>query len=166
MKTIVTNSLFCLLTFFCFPNLQGQISKDQIKKIDQLFSQYDNPNSPGCVVGMIDDGQFVYAKGFGMANVQEKIPFTPDTEFCIGSMTKQFVATCIGLLVEEGKVKLDEDIRTYLPELTNYNQGITVRHLLHHFEGDRRKNLQKIYYLPRDYAFIEKTKGVEFSTQY
>ena len=137
MKTIVKSLLLLLLTFFCFPILHGQISNEQIKKIDQLFSKYKNPNSPGCMVGVIDDGEFIYTKGFGMANVQEQIPFTSDTEFCIGSITKQFVATCIGLLVEDGKVKLDEDIRTYLPEFSNYDQGITVRHLLHHTSGIR-----------------------------
>ena len=137
MKTIVFISYLFLLSIFYTPILQGQISDTQEKRIDQLFSAYDTSNTPGCVVGVIENGQFSYAKGFGMANIKEQLPFTPDTEFCIGSMTKQFTATCIGLLVQDKKVKLDEDIRTYLPEFSNYNQGITVRHLLHHTSGIR-----------------------------
>jgi len=129
--------LLFLITSSCFycALLQGQISVNQAERIDQLFSKYDNSNSPGCVVGVIEDGQVTYTKGFGMANIEKGIPFTPNTEFCIGSVTKQFTATCIGLLVQEGKVRLDEDIRTYLPELSNYDQGITIRHLLHHTSG-------------------------------
>lgn len=117
------------------PPIQGQISAVQASEIDQLFSKYNNSNSPGCIVGVIENGQFVYTKGYGMANIEKQIPFTPDTEFCIGSITKQFTAACIGLLVQDGKVDLEEDIRTYLPELSNYNQGIKVKHLLHHTSG-------------------------------
>lgn len=137
MKTIAHTFLFIVLYSFCFSPVISQISVDQAKKIDQLFSEYNDPSSPGCVVGVIDKGQFVYAKGFGMANIKQGIAFTPNTEFCIGSITKQFTATCIGLLALEGKIDLDEDIRTYLPELSNYDHGITVRHLLHHTSGIR-----------------------------
>ena len=135
MKTSTSTFLLILLSCICFSQSIGQIPTDQAEKIDQLFAQYDNPNSPGCVIGVIDDGQFVYAKGYGMANIKEKLPFSPDTEFCIGSVTKQFTATCIGLLVQERKVNFEEDIRTYLPELSNYDQGITIRELLHHTSG-------------------------------
>lgn len=91
------------------PPIQGQISAVHASKIDQLFSKYNTTNSPGCVVGVIEHGQFVYTKGYGMANIETGIPFTPDTEFCIGSITKQFTAACIGLLVQDGKVDQKRD---------------------------------------------------------
>ncbi|MBX2814682.1 MAG: beta-lactamase family protein [Saprospiraceae bacterium] len=137
MEKKISFSIVLISCLFLSQSLLAQLSSQEVESIDQLFSKHDNSASPGCIVGVIKDGKLVYAQGFGMANLQEKISMGPETEFCIGSMTKQFTAACIGLLVQNGKVSLDEDIRTYLPELSNFDQRITVRHLLHHTSGIR-----------------------------
>lgn len=104
-------------------------------KVDQVFAMYDKPDSPGCALGVIQDGQFIYKRGYGMANLEHNIPITPSSIFRIGSTSKQFTAAAILLLAEEGKLSLDDDIRTYLPEFPDYGTPVTIRHLLHHTSG-------------------------------
>ena len=137
MNTLIHKSLLVLL-FACWAsNLLAQFTTVHEQQIDVLLEPYLQPNSPGCAVGVIQYGKLVYSKGFGLANIELGTPITPDTEFCIGSMTKQFTAMCIGLLVQAGKINLDDDIRSYLPEFAHYDQGVTIRHLLHHTSGIR-----------------------------
>ncbi len=106
-------------------------------QVDRLFSQWDNPDSPGCALGVIKDGQLIYSRGYGMANLEHYIPITPQTNFYLASVSKQFTSMCIALLEEQGKLQLDDDIRTYLPELMEYEKPIQIRHLIHHISGLR-----------------------------
>jgi len=109
--------------------------------IDSLFAEWDKPDSPGCAVGVIRDGQFVYRHGYGMANLDYDIPNSPETVYYIASDSKQFTAAAIGLLVLDGKLSLDDDIRKYLPEVPDYSKlygvPITVGDLVHHTSGLR-----------------------------
>ncbi len=89
------------------------------------------------MLGVVADGAFVYTRGYGRANLEHDVAFTPQTVFDIGSTSKQFLATAILLLVEDGKLSLDDDIRKYLPEVPDYGQPITIRHLLTHTSGLR-----------------------------
>src|SRR5262249_16859065 len=80
------------------------------------------------------------AKGYGLANIEENVPITPQTVFDIGSISKQFTAASILLLEKQGKLRLDDDVRKYIPELPDYLQGrqkITILHLLNHTSGLR-----------------------------
>ncbi len=91
---------------------------------------------------MIQDGELVYARGYGMADLEHGIPITPRSVFRIGSTSKQFTALCILLLEEEGKLsqgKLsrDDDIHTFFPEMPEYPAPVTVRQLIHHTSGVR-----------------------------
>lgn len=114
----------------------SEAASDSLKaKVDQVFAMYDKPDSPGCALGVIQDGQFIYKRGYGMANLEHNIPITPSSVFRIGSTSKQFTAAAILLLAEEGKLSLDDDIRTYLPEFPDYGTPVTIRHLLHHTSG-------------------------------
>ena len=108
-----------------------------IRMADQLFAEWDSPNSPGCALGVIRDGQFVYKRGYRMANLEHNIPISSDTVFRIGSTSKQFTAMCVVLLAERGKLSLDDDIGEYLPEMPEYERTITIRHLIHHTSGLR-----------------------------
>jgi len=141
MKTAKTILIFLFLIFIISP-LARPIPADSLTdKVDKLFSEWDRPDSPGCALGIIKDGHFVYKRGYGLAyglaNLEYNIPITSKSIFRIGSTSKQFTAMCIALLEEEGKLSLDDDIRKYIPELPQYEMPITIRHLLHHTSGIR-----------------------------
>jgi len=106
-------------------------------QVDKLFATWDKPDSPGCALGIIKDGEFIYKRGFGMANLEHHIPIGPQSIFRIGSTSKQFTAMCIALLEEQGKVSVDDSIRKYLSEMKNYANDIKIRHLIHHTSGIR-----------------------------
>ncbi|HWE47909.1 MAG TPA: serine hydrolase domain-containing protein [Caulobacteraceae bacterium] len=105
-------------------------------KIDAVFSDF-GPTTPGCALGIYSDGQVLYAKGYGMADLDLNVPITPRTMFDIGSTSKQFTAAAIVMLADEGKLKLTDDIRKYLPEIPDYGHLITIDNLLHHTSGLR-----------------------------
>jgi len=106
-------------------------------KVDALFTTWDRPDSPGCALGVIQHGQLVYKRGYGMANLEHGIPISSNTAFRIGSTSKQFTDMSVALLAEQGKISLDDNIRHYLPEMPEYEHPITIRHLIHHTSGLR-----------------------------
>ncbi len=111
------------------------LTEKQITRIDSLFSRYDKTNSPGCAVGIIREGQLVFQRGYGMADLEWGQAINPVTVFDIGSTSKQFTAASLLLLQQQGKLSLDDDVRKYIPELPNYGKTITLRHLLNHTSG-------------------------------
>ena len=106
-------------------------------QVDELFAEWDGATAPGAVVGIFMDGRIIYSKGYGLANLDYDIPITPQSVLRIGSISKQFVAMCIAILADQGKLSLDDDIRTHIPEMPDYGNQITIRHLLHHTSGIR-----------------------------
>ncbi len=110
---------------------------DVTAKVDKVFEQWNKPDSPGCALGVYQNGQIVYKHGYGMANLNDEIPITPATVFHVASMSKQFTAASILLLAEQGKLSLDDDVHKYIPELPDFGERITFRHLLHHTSGLR-----------------------------
>jgi CubicO group peptidase (beta-lactamase class C family) len=109
-------------------------------RVDQIFANWDKPDSPGCALAIIKDGQIIYQRGYGMADLEHDIPIAPSSVFYIGSVSKQFTAFAIALLAQQGKLALDDDVRKYLPELPDYGAPITIRHLIHHTSGLRDYN--------------------------
>src|SRR5262245_58621067 len=95
----------------------GQSADGLASKVDAIFAQYDKPDSPGCALGVIKDGQIVYARGYGMANLEHNIPNGPKLVYDIGSTSKQFSAASVLLLAQQGKLSLDDDARKHIPEL-------------------------------------------------
>lgn len=110
--------------------------QSKIGKIDKVFSAY-NHSTPGCALGIYEKGKVAYAQGYGMADLNLNVPITPQTMFDIGSTSKQFTAAAILLLEQQGRIKLSDDVRKYLPELPDYGATITIDHLLHHTSGLR-----------------------------
>ncbi len=106
-------------------------------RVDQVFAEWDRPDSPGCALAVIQDGKIIYKRGYGMANLEHNVPIKPETIFDIGSTSKQFTALSILLLARHGKLSLDDPIQKYLPEMPEYEKTITVRHLVHHTSGLR-----------------------------
>lgn len=105
--------------------------------IDTLFSAYSHSGSPGCAVGVYQDGVVAFARGYGFANLTHDVPITPSTRFTVGSVSKQFTAASIALLARAGRLSLDDDVHKYLPELATYGAPVTIRQLVHHTSGLR-----------------------------
>jgi CubicO group peptidase (beta-lactamase class C family) len=138
MKVKVTRLLFLLFASAITTTISAQSIPDStIKKIDKLFAQWDNANSPGCVVGIVRNDSLIFAKGYGMANLEYGIRITPETIFHMASVSKQFTAYAIVLLAKQGKLNLDDDVRKYLPWFPDLKEKITIRHLLNHTSGIR-----------------------------
>jgi D-alanyl-D-alanine carboxypeptidase len=102
---------------------------------DTVKAQMQKQHIPGLSLAVIREGKVIKAKGYGLANVELRVPATRDTVFQLGSITKQFTATAIMMLVDEGKVRLDERIPTYVSGLPAAWASATVRHLLTHTSG-------------------------------
>ncbi|MCB0602916.1 MAG: serine hydrolase [Saprospiraceae bacterium] len=113
----------------------GQTNLDY--RLDTLMARYTDNERPGCAIGVLHDGKVVFSKGYGLANLDFHIAFTPQTVSDIGSVAKQFTAMAMLLLERDGKVRLDADIRTYLPEVPDFGNPIHVIDLLHHTNGIR-----------------------------
>jgi CubicO group peptidase (beta-lactamase class C family) len=105
--------------------------------VDEVFADLTKAGSPGCALGVYRDGKIVYAKGYGLANLEENAAITPQSVFDIGSTSKQFTAASILLLEKQGKLSVNDDVRKYIPELPDYGQKITILHLLNHTSGLR-----------------------------
>ncbi|HEV7612380.1 MAG TPA: serine hydrolase domain-containing protein [Steroidobacteraceae bacterium] len=100
-----------------------------------MFEPWNKAFSPGCALGVVQQGKLVYSKGFGAANLELGVPITPRTVFDIGSVSKQFTAMSVVLLAEDGKLSLDDEIHRFVPELPAYGAPVTLRSMLHHSSG-------------------------------
>jgi CubicO group peptidase (beta-lactamase class C family) len=109
-------------------------------RIDAVFKDYASRSTPGCALGIYQDGKVLYTRGYGMADLNQPAPITPTTLFDIGSVSKQFTAASLVLLANEGKLALTDDLRKYVPEIPDYGTPITLDHLLHHTSGLRDYN--------------------------
>jgi CubicO group peptidase (beta-lactamase class C family) len=105
--------------------------------VDSVFAAFDPPGSPGCAVGIFSAGAVDYARGYGLASLEDRSPITSRTVFQIGSVSKMFTAAAVALLARDGMLTLDDDIRRYVPELPAYGRPIRIRHLLNHTSGLR-----------------------------
>lgn len=115
----------------------GQEASPLESRVDSVFRVYDSTHSPGCALGVIRDGEFVYRRGYGMANLELGAPNTPESVFRTGSVSKQFTAAAILILAHEGRLSLDDDVRKYLPELQPHDPPLTIDELIHHTSGVR-----------------------------
>jgi CubicO group peptidase (beta-lactamase class C family) len=118
-------------------SFQAYAHTDLTDKVDEMFKQWDRNDSPGAALGIFKDGRIIYARGYGIASLEYTIPWTPHTVSRTGSISKQFIAMCIAILVEQGKLSLGDDIRKHLPDWPVYDGPITLKHLLHHTSGVR-----------------------------
>jgi CubicO group peptidase (beta-lactamase class C family) len=101
------------------------------------LAPFASPQTPGCAVGVSRAGSLVFAKGYGMADLEHDTPITPDTRFNIASVSKQFTAMSIVLLSLDGRLSLDDSIRKWVPEVPSFGTVITLRQLLTHTSGLR-----------------------------
>ena len=161
---------FWILIFICTLSVSA-VADTRTDKVDKLFAKWDSTVSPGASLAIIHNGEIIYKRGYGMANLEHDVPITSQTVFRIGSTSKQFTAACIAILSLQGKLSLDDDIRKYLPELPDYSKPITVRNLLHHTSGIRDylvladlsgKTNDDFYSIEDTVAMIARQKGLNF----
>lgn len=139
-------------------------AQDITGRIDRMFS-WATQSSPGCGVGVSRNGQVLVNRVYGMADLERGVALTPETPFDVGSVTKQFVAASILLLVEEGRISLSDDVRRYVPELPDYGHTLTIDHLLTHTGGLRDWTWLSSITEARDPALtlILRQRGLDFA---
>lgn len=131
--------------------LRSQDTTDKTAAIDSLFAPYTN--TPGCAVGVFQQGKMVFSKGYGLANLEYNIPIFKETVFEAASVSKQFTAACITLLEIEGKLALGDPIQKYIPELPKFEgKTITLGNLLYQTSG------------LRDYLALLYGKGISWNS--
>lgn len=106
-------------------------------RTDSVFRAFDRTDSPGCALGLYQDGAIRYARGYGLASLEHAVPISPRTVLDVGSISKQFTAMAMLLLEKDGKLKLDDPIRKIFPEMPAYADGVTWRRALSQTSGLR-----------------------------
>jgi CubicO group peptidase (beta-lactamase class C family) len=129
--------LVFIMAVVCIVKTPAQTAETDQERVDRIFAAYDKPDSPGCALGVIRDGSFLYRKGYGSASLELGVPLSAESVFYMGSVSKQFTAASVVLAAEQGFLSLDDNVRKYIPELPDYGQAITLRQMLHHTSGLR-----------------------------
>lgn len=137
LTTIVLTLALCGAAFTQTTAAQHTSADSVTARVDQLFAPWDKPDTPGCALAVIKDGQIIYKRGYGMANLELAVPITTTSVFKVGSIAKQFTAMSIVMLAQRGKLSLDDHIRKFVPGVPDFGTPITLRHLIHHTSGLR-----------------------------
>ena len=125
-------SLIVILISFASLSVNANMS-DLSKKIDLLFD--DRSQKPGCAVGLIENGEYIHSKGYGLANLEHEIPIGMDTIFRIGSVSKQFTTMAIAILEEKDELSFEDEMKVHIPDLVDYGEKVTINHMIHHYSG-------------------------------
>ncbi len=126
-----------LLSAACHSQQVADVPDGLDELVDELCQPSSEGLTPGTAIAVVKDGQVLINKGYGYANLDYEIPITTDSRFDLASVSKQFAGYAISKLIEDGKIALTDDIREYIPELHDFDQTITIDHLLHHTSGIR-----------------------------
>lgn len=130
-----------LVAFLSTPTSAQVPNKEKViagaeRAFEKVTKAYVAP-APGCAAAVSLNGEVVFEKAFGLADLEHNVPNTPQTIFESGSVAKQFTAAALVLLQQDGKLNLDDPVRKYIPELPDYGAPLTIRHLLNHTAGLR-----------------------------
>ncbi len=136
MKNIIL-IIFCISTILsCNENIPNtEFSITTKNQVDSLFSKFNNLKSPGYAIGISKNGKTLYKKGYGAANLDYNIPIKTNSMFSIASVSKQFTAACIALLILENKISLETPASDFIPELKKYSDTIRIKHLIYNTSG-------------------------------
>ena len=104
-------------------------------EVDEIFASFDRQDTPGYVVGIIQDGKLLFARGYGSANLDYGLPITPQSVFNVASLSKQFTAAALGLLIVEGRVNLDDLVRQHIAEFPERFGAVRIKHLVYMTSG-------------------------------
>src|SRR3984957_18660523 len=124
MRKPIPLLLLVIIQTVIAPKANAQTWQDTVKTIESLFARY-HPDAPGCELAISRNGQLIYSKAWGLADLEHHIAFTTTSPTEARSGSKQFTAAASLLLQQKGKLSLDDDVRKYVPELPDY--GKTIR---------------------------------------
>ena len=116
---------------------QPPLSDSLRSRVDAVFARWDHTNTPGCALGIAQNGRSVYERGYGMSDLQHGLAVVPQSIFHVASISKQFAAFSVALLAQDGKLSLDDDVRKYVKEIPDYGMPITIRQMIYHTSGLR-----------------------------
>jgi len=111
------------------------VTTDDFRFVDSLFAAYTGSDVPGASVVVIRDGEVIVRRAYGMADLERRVSATPETDYRLASVSKQFTAMAVMLLAKDGKLRYDQPVRDFLPELPAATRAVTVRHMLNHTSG-------------------------------
>lgn len=144
--------------------------KQLTAEFDKILSEQFKPDETGCAALVAKNGQVIYRKAFGMADLELNVPMQPEMVFRIGSITKQFTAIAILQLMEQGKLSLQDEITKFIPDYPMHGHSITIEHLLTHTSGIKSytnvPEFQKLIRTdmnPEEVIDLIKTKPMEFA---
>ena len=126
-KVLVIASMFLALSS-CMRSMKES-------SIDQIMARYSNVDQPGASLVVMKNGAILFKKGYGLANIDTKVPVDAATNFRLASVTKQFTAMSVLLLEKRGQLKLSDSIKKFFPDFPDYGRSITIRDLLTHSSG-------------------------------
>ena len=121
----------CIL--LCNPFAYGAEENNLSKAIDSLFDNREG--RPGCAVGVINNGEYIHKRGYGLANLEHNISIDENSIFRIASISKQFTAMAIAILEEKGLLAFDDEMQKHIPDLIDYGEKVTINQMIHHFSG-------------------------------
>ena len=133
-KTLITTLLLTSIS------LQASEISESVKqtienKIDAMVAEQITDDTPGCSIGLMNKQELIFTKSYGLANLEQNTKLTSQSIHRIASVSKQFTAFAVLLLADEGKISLDDDIRTHLPDLYDYKTKVTINAMLGHASG-------------------------------
>src|ERR1700691_3803235 len=114
---------------------QASLGAGEIRQINALFAEFDRDGSPGYALGVVIDDALILSRGYGRADLDNNVPITPRTSFHWASLSKQFTAAPVALLILDGKLSFDTSVAKYFPALAPYGADIAIRHLIYFTSG-------------------------------
>ena len=136
-RSSASSVLFLVLAIVLAAACRSSPTAATAARVDPLFATWNRPDSPGCGVGVSRNGAVIFERGYGMASLEHKVPITSSTVFPLASITKSFTAMSVLLAAERGRLSLDDDVSKYIPEWSNREHRVTIRHVLAHTSGLR-----------------------------
>ncbi len=134
-RKVIFVALACWLTSNSGAPAQRAESRNPSAEVDALFAPWSRDRTPGAAVMVVQDGEVVHKKGYGLADLEAGTPIQPDTSFRLASLSKQFTAMAIMMLAERRRLQYDEPLSKIFPEFRSSARRITIRQLLHHTSG-------------------------------
>lgn len=133
----MTRLITLALTTAAYLPLSAQTARNDARpaRVDSIMSSFVSETGPGAAIAVIQNGNVVYQRGYGLANIDAKLPISTTTTFDLASVSKQFTAMAIMMLAERGAIGYDDPLTKFFPAFPPYASKITVRHLLNHTSG-------------------------------
>jgi CubicO group peptidase (beta-lactamase class C family) len=149
-----------------FAKAQTAAALDLPAKVDAIFQKWNHTDTPGCALGLRHGAAPPLVRAYGSADLEHGAGISQDTVFEAGSVSKQFTAAAILMLVERGKLGLDDDVRKYIPELPEYGAKMTIAQLLGHTSGLRDwEGIAEIAGWPRTTRLYTQKDVLEIATR-